>query len=140
MKKTTDELKKTLCSKKDIDAFISENENELVTSSFVEQMEFWIKEKNITKADLIKKTNLYTTYGYEILRGDKLPSRDKAIQLCLALKLSIKETDHVLYSINCEALYPRSKRDSIIMFALENHMSVLECDEQLFDHQLEALS
>jgi len=139
MAKTTDELKELLKSKKDIDAYLVENKDDLQHKTFPEIMSDWLAKKQMSRSDLLKKTNIYVRYGYEILDGTKSPSRDKILQLCLALELDVKEADHVLYAAGCESLYARDVRDSIIMFALDNHLTLMQCNDELYAHNLETL-
>lgn len=139
MKKSTDELKKNLHDRKDIDQYIMENEGEFKQQSFAELIDIFLEEKKLTKAELLKKTNIYVRYGYEILNGTKKPARDKILQICLALELNVKEAEQLLYSADCASLYPRSVRDSIIMFALDNKLTLFKCNEELFSHGVSIL-
>lgn len=130
--KTTDELNDIIRTQKDINHYIDENESDLFNVNFVEKINQYIEECKISKSNLIKSTNIHVQYAYEILSGKKKASRDKILQFCLALKLDVTQTNHLLYSADCSSLYARSKRDACIIIALENNYSVLECNENLY--------
>lgn len=64
--------------------------------------------KNLKKSDLIYNANINRTYGYQILNGDKKPSRDKIIQLCISANLTLKETNKALILGNTNELYVKT--------------------------------
>ena len=63
---------------------------------------------------------------YLLLDGRRSPSRDKVISLCLALKLELPETQRALTLTKNGQLYSKSKRDSILIFALGKKLSVID--------------
>ena len=71
------------------------------------------------------------SYGYQILRGERLPGRDILLRTALSLQLSLKETQRLLAAANCGTLYPRVRRDAAVIFALNQKMSLLETEELL---------
>lgn len=137
--KTTEELTQLLKNSIDIDDYIEDNQEDISYKSFSEQINNYMVERGINRADLLKRTNIYNRYGYEIIDGQKKPARDKVFQLCLALNLSVADTNHLLNASGNSELYARSVRDSIIMYALNNNFSVIDCNEELFAHGLELL-
>ena len=52
----------------------------------------------IGKAELIRRTNMDSSYGYQLLKGTRSPGRDKIILLCLAAGLDLVETQRALQS------------------------------------------
>ena len=79
----------------------------------------------MTAADVSK------SYGYQILRGERVPGRDILLRTALALGLSLKETQRLLAVGGCGALYPRVRRDAAVIFALNQKMSLLQAEELL---------
>ncbi len=98
-----------------------------------------LAEKKIKKADVIVKADVGYTYFYDILRGDKHPSRDTLIKLCLAMELSVEETQKVLYTYDWAYLYPQVKRDSIIIFALSNKLGIPQTNTLLESYRQKPL-
>lgn len=83
-------------------------------------------EKNISKSTLILNADIDRTYGYQILNGSKNPSRNNIIKLCLALKLTLEEADRALTIAKEGKLYPKVIRDTFLIFAINNKLSVLD--------------
>ena len=95
--------------------------------------------KNLKKSDLIYNANINRTYGYQILNGDKKPSRDKIIQLCISANLTLKETNKALILGNTNELYVKNIRDSIIIFSINHNLSIININELLYDYSLPLL-
>jgi len=132
--KSTDALKTLLDSKSSINQYIDECAQDLIYPSFAEQLNDLLEDKGLTRSDVINKAQIYQRYGYEIFKGTKKPSRDKVLQLCLAMELDTKESQHLLNSAGVSELYPRNRRDSIIYFCIKNRKNVMECNELLLDY------
>lgn len=79
----------------------------------------------------IEAADISRSYGYQILRGERVPGRDIVLRTALALKLSLKETQRLLAISGCGALYPKVRRDAAVIFALNQGMSLLEAENLL---------
>ncbi len=140
MKKSTDELLKALQSKRSYEEFFSEEIGELFFSSISEYLELLLKEKGLTKSEVILKGNLDKNYAYQIFNGNKTnPSRNKVLMLAFGMGLSLTETRKLLKIASLSDLYVRSPRDSIIIYCLSKKLSLITCNEYLNDFSLELL-
>lgn len=138
MKKTTEELLKTLKSSS-LTAYLQDNKDELSDNPIAEYLSLAMEEKGLKKSDVIKSSGIQINYAYQIFSGLKLPSRDKLICLCFGMALSLDEAQTLL-KYSCHApLYPRNKRDSVIIFALQNKKSVIDCNLMLDEYNLSPL-
>ena len=126
MKKTTNELLKSLKSKPSVDEFLNENSGELIFDTLPDWIEFHMIKKNLNKADVVRASNISRTYAYQIINGDKKPSRDKLVMLCFGLRLTLDETQNILKRNGYSELYPRDLRDSIIIFGILHGKSVVD--------------
>ena len=141
MKKSTDELMNILRSKRSVDEYFAENDNEIFFGTLSEQVNFYIARKGLTKAEVVRRSGLNRGYCYEILSGKKTKniSRDKVILLCFGLELSVDEAQQLLKKCGYAPLYARDTRDSIIIFCIENSISVINTNIKLGDYNLEPL-
>lgn len=141
MKKSTDELMNILRNKRSIDEYFDENDNEIFFGTLSEQVNFYIARKGLTKAEVVRRSGLNRGYCYEILSGKKTKniSRDKVIMLCFGLELSVDEAQQLLKKCGYAPLYARDTRDSIIIFCIENSISVINTNIKLGDYNLEPL-
>jgi transcriptional regulator with XRE-family HTH domain len=140
MKKSTDKLLEILKSKKTYKEFFEQEIDELIFSSISDYLDILLKEKGLKKSDVIDRSNLDRNYAYQIFNGNKTnPSRDKIIMLSFGMKLTLNETRKLLKICGLSDLYPRSPRDSIIIFCINKGISLIECNVYLNDFSLKIL-
>lgn len=130
MEKSTDELLHILKNNNLCD-YLNTNKNEFVSEPLCNILNNLLKAKNLSKAKVIEKANIFNVYGYQIFSGAKNPSRDKLISLCFGMNLSLSETQTLLKHAGYAILYPRSKRDSVIIYALENNIDLINLNIEL---------
>lgn len=97
------------------------------------------KDKAPKKSDIIKNADIYRTYGYEILSGKKLPSRDKLLKLSIGNEFTLKQCNRCLTLAKLGILYAKNPRDSIIIFSLNNTLSLIDTNILLDQHSFQAL-
>ncbi|MDL2220204.1 hypothetical protein LJC55_00880 [Eubacteriales bacterium OttesenSCG-928-N14] len=129
---TSAQLKTAL---EDTDAF-SGNPLYADIPAFLEQR---IATCGLDKAEVVRRSGLNRTYAYQILQGGRMPSRDKFVALCLATDTDLLQVQRVLSACKLSRLYAKDKRDAVLIFALENKLSLLELNQLLYDMGLAVL-
>lgn len=133
---STDELLKILRStrsKKHLHEYTAIIEKQPAYSNFAEYLKAYLQSHKMTDAALIKSSLIPRTYAYQILDGTKNPGRSKVLALCIAAKMDYEETQRALALANVGKLYPRRREDSIIIFSLEQKLSVIQTNELLYE-------
>lgn len=113
--------------------------DEIPDLTFVDLIESFRLKKQMSKSELIQKATLDRTYAYQILNGTKSPKQDKVIQLSLALQLDLQNTNRLLTLTKNKSLYPKIKRDAVIIFCIHKQYSVIQTNELLYEHGLDIL-
>ena len=90
-------------------------------------------------AQVIERSQIERTYGHQLFNGTRRPSRDKVLQLALGLGLSVDETQRLLRAAGKSQLYPRLKRDAVILYALQKKLPILTVQENLTKYGLTLL-
>lgn len=141
MKKSTGELMELLKQSTDFSSYASSvSENFIENRSLHVSLQAILKEKHLKKSDVIRRSGLDRKYAYEILSGaSKNPARDKVLALCLAMQLSIDETQKLLNTSAYPILYTKAERDCIILFALQKCLTVSEANNLLDEMGYEIL-
>lgn len=129
--KKTEHLENELSATSDIENFFDKNADAFKDYTLPEYLKRLLAEKNMTRADLHKATGIDKTYIYHICDGRKKPGRQKTLAIALALGLSAKETNYLLYYAGLPKLYVKNSWDSIIFYALEKHLTVMETNNLL---------
>ena len=133
MRKTTEELLNILNQSKDIKEYLNHQQENFTEGTLSEHLAGLMAEKSVSPGECIRRSGLDRTYCYQIFSGAKKPSRDKLLALCIALELTAEEVQRLLKSAGYPILYPRVRRDSIILFAIERGYTVMEVNEFLHD-------
>lgn len=140
MKKSTDDLMNCLRQSPSVDDYFEKNDSEIFFGSLSELINYYLRRKGLTKADVVKRSGMNRGYCYEIMSGTpKNSSRDKIILLCFGLNLTVDEAQQLLKKSGYAALYARDSRDSIIIFSLENQISVVKTNLKLYEFGLKEL-
>lgn len=99
--------------------------------TFSEYIKKIMIERDLYKVDISKASLIDRSYTSQIIEGTKKPGRDKVLAIAIGLKLSIDETQKALKLAGLNELYPKSKRDSIIIFAINQKMNVMDTNAEL---------
>lgn len=126
----TERLLAELLDAPSIDAFVSTHESvERSLSDYLNQL---LASKGLSRPRVIRAAGLNPTFGYQIFTGQRNPSRDKVLQLTLAMGCTLTETNRALQAAGHSALYCKSRRDAIIIFCIERGCDLHGTDEELY--------
>lgn len=137
--KTTDDLLNEIEHTNDLEQFFDNNDDAMISSTIAEELNAVLKEKDIKKADAIRKSGLDTVYGNQIFSGVRKPKRDKIIALAFGMGLDFQETQLLLKRTFFNLLYVKNKRDSVIIYCLRNGFDIIETNIELDKNGLSAL-
>ena len=133
-------LQKRLLKARDVDDYLEENKQAMLPERFSEYLNKLLYEKNVEIAEVIRRSQLDKAYAYQIFSGKKSnPSRDKLIAIAFGLDLNLEETRKMLKASGNRELYVRDIRDSVIIFALNNHKNIIETNEMLYNKGLKII-
>ena len=107
------------------------SDESIKTTKFHEYLNEMINSKSLSKIEVMKKAKLNKNYGYQIFNGTRRPSRDKVIELGIAMELDIKELNYMLEKCSHARLFPKERRDAAIIYFLEKGFDVEKINEVL---------
>lgn len=108
-------------------------------SNFAAYMDGLIEEKGLKRQDIFQKADLPQKYGYKLLSGEShTTDRDKLLRLFLAMGLTLVQTQRALALYGLPALYPRRRRDAILIIALNRGISSVDAVNDWLKEQGEA--
>ena len=96
MEKTTDELMNEIRNTHEIEKFLEKNSGEFTEKPLCDLLDKLLKERKLQKSKVVARSGLNRIYGYQILSGKRVPSRDKLIALCFGMQLDLAETDDMM--------------------------------------------
>lgn len=123
----------------DIDTYLLLNKANMIPHNLSIHLELLLKKNGLTKADVVRGSQLNRKYVYQIFSGEKTPSRNKLIALAFGLQLTAEETQTMLKLAGYRDLYAKDTRDAIILYALQRRKNILETNELLYEHECQVL-
>lgn len=136
-KKSTHDLLEDMKRTRDYDSFCEVNKGEFAQEGQMKigrALSALLEEKGIEKRVAVKRSGLMDKYAYQIFSDTKHPSRDKVLALCIGMQLSVERVQELLRVTGYPLLYPRIKRDSIIMYGMENGYDIISINNELMEY------
>ena len=135
----TEELLKNLLKSNNIEKYIKENEEHFIDLTISQFLSEFISAKGLKKSTVIKNAEISEIFGFQVLSGTRNPSRNTLLSLCIAMKMTLDEVQATLKIAEFAPLYPKSKRDSIIILGITNGKNVCQINNELYDNDEETL-
>ena len=126
MKETTGTLFNRLRDRRSGEAYLSRKQAELTCAGYLREL---LNKSEMPVQKWIAGADISKTYGYQIPRGERTPGRDILLRTAFVLRLTLKETQRLLATGECGALYPKVRRDAAVIFALNQKMTLLEAED-----------
>lgn len=139
IKKPTDELMDALNHSSSVEEYINSAQDYLIDSSVSEYLNQLLEAKSLKKSTVIKNSELNEIYGYQIFSGKRIPSRDKLISIAFGMELSLEETQALLKFAGFAPLYPKQKRDSLLIWGRTHRFSIYQINELLYTENEDTL-
>lgn len=126
----TEELLNDLLDSSDLEGYLNDlSSADMSLASYLQQL---LDEKHLKRVQVVRMADLNETFGYQIFTGARHPSRDKVLQICFAMALSLREANRALGYADAGRLDCRSRRDAIIIYCLDKGCSLQKVNEELY--------
>ena len=74
----------------------------------------------LSHAEVIRRLNVERSYGYQLLNGKRVPTREQMIKLGLLFGLALEEMQRFLKTAGKPILYVRNLTDARVIYAVEH--------------------
>lgn len=118
-----------------IEQFLTDYSNELQLPQFHEYITELCRQRGEIPERIINRSNIERSFGYQLFKGSRKPSRDTVIQLAYGFDADIALAQTLLKYAGKSPLYARVKRDAAILYCLHNRISLVKTQTVL--HELE---
>lgn len=136
----TSELLKQLNNANNLNEYFKQNQEYFLDNTISEYLYNVFAAKCLVKSRVFRKAEIDEIYGYQIFSGKKNPSRNTLIAICIGARFTLNEIQSALKIAGYATLYSKSKRDSIIIFGINNSKDVCEINEMLFEQNEDTLN
>ena len=137
--KNTDDLRQELMESPDLDQFLTDNQEDFDGGKIGEMLNTLFQKRRVSKAALAKLSGMSEVYLHQVFAGRRNPSRSRLLCLCFGLDATVEETQLLLKHCGHAQLYPKNRRDAIILYGLTNHMDLFDVNDKLFAENEETL-
>lgn len=132
IKKPTDELMDALNQSSSIEEYINKQQDYMIDSTISDYLNQLLNEKSLKKSAVIKNSELNEIYGYQIFSGKRIPSCDRLISIAFGMGLSLDEAQALLKYAGFAPLYPKQKRDSLLIWGISHQFSIYQINDLLY--------
>ncbi len=119
-----------------IKEFMEKNADEMRLPSFSEYIRGFCERKGEVPEHIIRRASIERSFGHQLFRGARNPSRDTVLQLAFGFDADVDTAQELLKHAGMSALYPRVKRDTAILYCLHNHFTIVETQSVLHEMEL----
>ena len=137
--KTTSDLRQELMEDNSIDTYLQSNAALFVNQDVVALLTELYEQKHLTKAALARQAGMSEVYLHQVFAGRRNPSRDRLLCLCIGLEATVEETQQLLRQAGYAQLYPRVRRDAIILHAIAHGIALPLVNDKLYEENEKTL-
>ena len=137
--KDTNNLRQELMEAANLDQFLSENQENFNSGNVCDLLNRLFQKRKLSKAALAKQSGMSEVYLHQVFAGRRNPSRSRLLCLCFGLNATLEETQELLKQCGLAQLYPKNKRDAIILYGILNGMDLFAVNDKLFAENEETL-
>ena len=137
--KTTSDLRQELMEDNSIDTYLQGNAALFVNQDVVALLTELYEQKHLTKAALARQAGMSEVYLHQVFAGRRNPSRDRLLCLCIGLEATVEETQQLLRQAGYAQLYPRVRRDAIILHAIAHGIALSLVNDKLYEENEKTL-
>lgn len=132
----TSTLFQLLFKTSNIKEFVEQSTEAMFRQSFSEYISGLCADRGEVPERIIKRANIERSFGHQLFKGTKRPSRDTVLQLAFGFETDVDAAQELLKHAEKSTLYPRVKRDAVIIYCLHNHFTIVETQTVLHDMEL----
>ena len=138
--KSTSQLSQELMQASSLSEYINGNRDIFIDPDVTALLNALYEKRALSKAALARKAGMSEVYLHQVFSGRRKPSRDRLLCLCVGLGASLEEAQELLKRASYAKLYPKSKRDAIIIHGLVHGKTLGEINDKLFHENEKTLS
>ena len=137
--KETGDLREGLMKAPDLGQFLAENQENFEDAKAYETLNEFFLKKKISKSVLAKRAGMSEVYLHQVFSGKRNPSRSRLLCMCVGMQATLEETQEMLKLCGYAQLYPKNKRDAIVLFGITHGKDLFEINDLLFEEEVETL-
>lgn len=127
----TEDLVKRLMASASPEAYLREG-GTTIDRELTDYLAELLAERGLKRADVVRDSGVNSTFVYDIFKGKSMSGRDNAIMLAFGLRCDVRETQRLLRLAGVSELWPKRRRDAIILWCVKQGLGRAACDDELY--------
>lgn len=123
----------------DLNRFLDENRENFNNTSVADSLNQMILKQRISKSALARQSGMSEVYLHQVFSGRRTPSRTRLLCMCFGLQATVEEAQVLLKQCGYAPLYPKNRRDAILLYGLSHKETLFQINDTLFDEGEETL-
>lgn len=123
----------------DLNRFLDENRENFNYTSVADSLNQMILKQRISKSALARQSGMSEVYLHQVFSGRRTPSRTRLLCMCFGLQATVEEAQVLLKQCGYAPLYPKNRRDAILLYGLSHQQTLFQINDTLFDKGEETL-
>lgn len=123
----------------DLNRFLDENRENFNNTSVADSLNQMILKQRISKSALARQSGMSEVYLHQVFSGRRTPSRTRLLCMCFGLQATVEEAQVLLKQCGYAPLYPKNRRDAILLYGLSHKETLFQINDTLFDKGEETL-
>lgn len=91
-----------------------------------------LDDRGIRRSEVVRASGINPTVVYDTFTGKMVPGRDNAIMLAFGLRCNLRETQRLLRLAGASELWPKVRRDAIVIWCIKEGKTRSQCDDELW--------
>ncbi len=126
----TEHLLSELINSSDPKAFVESRT--LDAPTLTQYLNHLLQDRGMKYKEVARAADLDETYAWYIFAGRRNPTRNKLLQIAFGMRLTVQETQRLLQAGGISRLYPKNRRDAIIIYSLQKGATLLQAEGELY--------
>lgn len=135
----TDELLRLLFMESSLEHLMTKDASGLSFPRFSDYITALCRQRDEVPERVINRANIEKSYGHQLFNGRRNPSRDTVLLLAFGFEMDYEAAQELLKIARKSLLHPKVKRDMVLVFCLQHHYSVVDCQLALQEYHLPLL-
>lgn len=133
----TENLFQELLESVDLESYLEQHDME--TPSLAEYLQSELAKRGLRQSEVLKQAQIEQTFGWYVFNGQRGMGRDNVLKLSFGMGFDTRHANRALQAAGANALYPKNKRDAIIIYSLEHGFTLREANDALYTFGEECL-
>lgn len=127
----TEELLDELMSASSVGDYLEGHRfSERALSDYLQEL---LADRELVQPTIVHEAQLNPTFGYQVFMGKRGAGRDTVLRIAFAMRLTPRETNRALQAARANALYPKNRRDAILIYCLEHETGLMGANAALYE-------